>query len=70
LWFDQAEEAAEFYVGVFKNSRIVKIARYGKAGHETELVSDPDSKRSQRAFEAMLQMKKLDIDKLKKAYAG
>ena len=29
LWFDsQAEEAAAFYVSVFKNSRIVKVTRY------------------------------------------
>ena len=36
LWFDsQAEEAAKFYVSVFKNSRIVSVARYGKAGQET-----------------------------------
>ena len=35
LWFDsQAEEAASFYVSVFKNSKITNIARYGKAGHE------------------------------------
>lgn len=35
LWFnDQAEEAAEFYVSVFKNSRIKNIARYGEAGAE------------------------------------
>ena len=35
LWFDsQAEEAAKFYCGIFKNSKIVKIARYGKAGFE------------------------------------
>lgn len=33
LWFDhQAEEAANFYVSVFKNSRIINIARYGDAG--------------------------------------
>jgi predicted 3-demethylubiquinone-9 3-methyltransferase (glyoxalase superfamily) len=33
LWFDnQAEEAARFYTSVFKNSRIVNIARYGEAG--------------------------------------
>ncbi len=33
LWFDtQAEDAANFYVSVFRNSRIVKIARYGAAG--------------------------------------
>ena len=35
LWFDdQAEAAAKFYTGIFRNSRIVKITRYGKAGQE------------------------------------
>jgi predicted 3-demethylubiquinone-9 3-methyltransferase (glyoxalase superfamily) len=35
LWFDdQAEEAARFYTGIFKNSKIVKIGRYGEAGYE------------------------------------
>ncbi len=155
LWFDdQAEEAANFYVGIFKNSRIVKISRYGKAGREihgrpagsvmtadfeldglpftalnggpmfkfneaisfqvlcetqeevdyyweklseggdekaqqcgwlkdkfgaswqvvptilNELVEDPDSEGGQRAFAAMLRMKKLDIAELKRAYKG
>ena len=33
LWFaTQAEEAARFYVSVFKNSRIVSTSRYGEAG--------------------------------------
>lgn len=33
LWFDdQAEEAAKFYVSIFKNSKIGKVARYGEAG--------------------------------------
>jgi predicted 3-demethylubiquinone-9 3-methyltransferase (glyoxalase superfamily) len=33
LWFDgKAEEAANFYVSVFKNSKIVSIMRYGEAG--------------------------------------
>ena len=33
LWFDtQAEEAATFYVSIFKNSKIVNITRYGEAG--------------------------------------
>jgi predicted 3-demethylubiquinone-9 3-methyltransferase (glyoxalase superfamily) len=33
LWFDtQAEEAANFYLSVFKNSRIVAVARYTEAG--------------------------------------
>ncbi len=147
LWFDtQAEEAARFYVSVFKNSEIVKIARYGEAGPgpkgsvmtvvfklegqefialnggpqfkfteaisfsvncetqkevdqfwETlsqggeegpcgwlkdryglswqinpvilgEMLSDPDPKKSRRVMEAMLNMKKIDIAALKKAY--
>jgi predicted 3-demethylubiquinone-9 3-methyltransferase (glyoxalase superfamily) len=33
LWFDtQAEEAANFYTSVFKNSKIVSVARYGEEG--------------------------------------
>jgi len=33
LWFDnQAEEAANFYVSIFKNSKIVNVSRYGEAG--------------------------------------
>lgn len=33
LWFnDKAEEAAKFYVSLFKNSKIETIARYGDAG--------------------------------------
>ena len=35
LWFDdQAEEAARFYVGIFPNSSITRISRYGEAGYE------------------------------------
>lgn len=35
LWFDsQAEEAANFYVAIFPDSKINRISRYGKAGHE------------------------------------
>ena len=33
LWFDtQAEEAANFYVSVFKNSKILDVSRYGEGG--------------------------------------
>ena len=33
LWFDgRAEEAANFYVSIFKNSKIGKVRRYGEAG--------------------------------------
>ena len=147
LWFDtRAEEAANFYVSIFKNSKILKITRYGEAGPgptgsvmtvhfeldgqefialnggpqfkfseaisfsvncETqqevdefweklsaggeegpcgwlkdkyglswqinpralgEMLSDPDPGKSKRVMEAMLQMKKIDIAGLKKAY--
>jgi predicted 3-demethylubiquinone-9 3-methyltransferase (glyoxalase superfamily) len=33
LWFDgKAEEAANFYVSIFKNSKILSVNRYGEAG--------------------------------------
>ena len=33
LWFDSdAEEVAKFYVGIFKNSKIDRITRYGENG--------------------------------------
>jgi predicted 3-demethylubiquinone-9 3-methyltransferase (glyoxalase superfamily) len=155
LWFDsEAEEAARYYTGIFKNSRIVKISRYGEAGREVhgrppgsvmtvefelngqpftalnggpqfrfneavsfqipcesqqeldhyweklsaggdvnaqqcgwlkdrygvswqvfpsalpDMLSDPASEKSQRAFEAMLKMKKLDMEKLRRAFDG
>lgn len=35
LWFDtQAEEAVEFYLGIFKGSKITKISRYGEEGRQ------------------------------------
>ena len=155
LWFDnQAEEAANFYVSIFPNSKITKIARYGEAGREHhgrpagtvmtvslelngqtftalnggpiftfseavsfvidcenqeevdyyweklteggdksrqqcgwvadkfgvswqvvpkvlgELIGDPGDPRSERAMAAMMEMKKLDIAALQKAYNG
>jgi predicted 3-demethylubiquinone-9 3-methyltransferase (glyoxalase superfamily) len=153
LWFDdQAEEAVGFYIAIFRNARIVDIARYGEAGYEIhrrpagsvmaiafeldgqafsalnggpifkfneavsfqincetqqevdyyweklteggdeqaqqcgwlkdkygvswqvvpgvlfEMTSDPDHQGSQRVMEAMLRMKKIDIDALLRAY--
>jgi len=35
FWFDhQAEEAAHYYAGIFKNSKIGLISYYGSEGHE------------------------------------
>jgi predicted 3-demethylubiquinone-9 3-methyltransferase (glyoxalase superfamily) len=148
LWFDdKAEEAANFYVSIFKTSRIQNVSRYGDAGPgpsgsamvvefelegqdfmalnggdssqmsgsaialfvncETQaevdrlweklseggeklqcgwlkdkygfswnivpiglsdLIGGPDPVKSQRAMKAMLQMEKLDIDELRRAY--
>jgi len=155
LWFDdRAEEAARFYVGIFKSSRLVDISRYSDAGQEVhgrppgsvmavsfelegqpftalnggplftfseaisfqvhcesqeevdyywnrlsaggdpnaqqcgwlkdkfglswqvvptallQMLMDADSPKSKRAMNAMLQMKKLDIGALERAYAG
>jgi predicted 3-demethylubiquinone-9 3-methyltransferase (glyoxalase superfamily) len=155
LWFDdQAEAAAKFYTGIFKNSKIKEVSRYGEAGREihgkpagtvmtvafelegqaftalnggpifkfneaislqincetqaevdhyweklsaggdvnaqqcgwlkdkyglswqvvprvlVEMMTDPDTKKSGRVMEAMLQMKKIDIAGLTRAYAG
>lgn len=36
----------------------------------SELVGDPGSVQSQRAMKAMLQMKKIDIETIKRAYEG
>lgn len=36
LWFNnEAEEAAKYYVSIFKNSKINRTTHYGKAGYET-----------------------------------
>jgi predicted 3-demethylubiquinone-9 3-methyltransferase (glyoxalase superfamily) len=149
LWFDsKAEEAANFYVSIFKNSKISSVARYGDAGPGPkgsvmmvvfqlegqefmalnggplytftpaisfsvncktqqevddlwdkltagggevecgwlrdkyglswqiipmalmELMQDKDPVKSQRVFKAMLQMTKIDIEGLQRAYRG
>jgi predicted 3-demethylubiquinone-9 3-methyltransferase (glyoxalase superfamily) len=37
LWFDdQGEEAANFYTGIFENSRILSVTHYGSAGPRPE----------------------------------
>ena len=33
LWYDdKAEEAMNFYVSIFKNSKVLRVSRYGEAG--------------------------------------
>ena len=34
------------------------------------MLTDPDHAKSQRAMTAVIQMKKIDIEKLRRAYAG
>ena len=149
LWFDtEAEEAARFYVSVFRNSRMVNVAHYTGAGPREagavmtvefeldgqrfvginggpqftfdeavsfqidcadqtevdyywerltdggeesqcgwlkdrfglswqviptgigELLGDPDPERSRRAAEAMLRMRKLDLEEMRRAADG
>ena len=37
LWFDgQAEEAANFYVSIFKNSRVLGVTRYSDGAPRTK----------------------------------
>ena len=49
LWFDgQAEEAAEFYVSVFPNSRVLDVTRYGEAGRVRERIGDDGGVRAER----------------------
>jgi predicted 3-demethylubiquinone-9 3-methyltransferase (glyoxalase superfamily) len=43
LWFDkQAEEAAEFYVAIFKNSKVLGVSRYGKEGAKASGMKEGD----------------------------
>lgn len=50
LWFDtQAEEAAKFYVAVFKNSKLGDISYYGNEG--TEVTGKPAGEVMTVAFE-------------------
>jgi predicted 3-demethylubiquinone-9 3-methyltransferase (glyoxalase superfamily) len=79
LWFDnQAEEAVNFYTSIFPNSRIDAIVRYREAGPGPkdsvmtiafELDGQTIHHAERRAsLKAMLQMKKLDIAGLQRAY--
>ena len=50
LWFDdQAEQAARYYTGIFPNSRIGAVSRYGEAG--TDIHGRPPGSVMTVAFE-------------------
>lgn len=86
LWFDNnAEEAMNHYVSIFKNARILSLTRNGKGGWLKDkfglswqvvprifatLVQDPDPAKSQRVMQAMMQMTKMDIAALQRAHRG
>ena len=68
-WFDgKAEEAANFYISIFKNSRIVDIMRSGdgrpgihRVERRTHVQVFSGHIEGERHTEAMMQMHKLDI---------
>jgi predicted 3-demethylubiquinone-9 3-methyltransferase (glyoxalase superfamily) len=55
LWFDtQAEEAAKFYVSIFKDSKITTVTRYGSAGPRPEgMVMTVDFRLAGQDFNAL-----------------
>jgi predicted 3-demethylubiquinone-9 3-methyltransferase (glyoxalase superfamily) len=55
LWFDtQAEEAANFYTSLFKNSRIVRVTHYGETGpREAGMVLTVEFELDGRSFTAL-----------------
>jgi predicted 3-demethylubiquinone-9 3-methyltransferase (glyoxalase superfamily) len=91
LWFDgKAEQAMNFYVSIFKNSKVVSVTRYGEEGGQKQrcgwlkdkygvswqvlpsvlgkMLQDKDAEKSKAVMKAMLQMDKIDIQRLKQAY--
>ena len=69
LWFDdQAEPAARFYTSIFRDSKIVTIARYG----DVFRTRGPAIRRRQLPDTGggLLTMKKLDIAASKRAFDG
>ena len=55
LWFDtQAEEAAQFYTSVFKNSLIINVTHYSDSGpREAGMVLTVDFELDGRPFTAL-----------------
>ncbi len=70
LWFDdQAEEAVNFHVSIFNNSRITGVSWQIVPASLGEMLLDEDTEKTERVMKAMLPMKKLDKGTLEQAYA-
>lgn len=73
LWFStEAEEAMTFYTGIFRNSRVLAVQRFGKNAPMAlpRLLGDSDPAVAQRVMAAMLKMSKIDIATLEAAARG
>jgi predicted 3-demethylubiquinone-9 3-methyltransferase (glyoxalase superfamily) len=79
LWFNgQAEEAMNFYVSVFKNSKDRCGWLQDKYCLSWQIIpsilgrmlQDKDAEKANRVMKAMLQMDKIDIKRLKQAYGA
>ncbi|MEW2167235.1 VOC family protein [Streptomyces sp. NPDC007084] len=80
LWFDgNAQDAAEYYLSVFKNSARGRTLHYTNAGPgpagsvltvEFELNGQRFPERAERATRAMYAMKKIDLAAVRRAHAG
>ena len=54
LWFDkEAEDAAKFYVSIFRNSKIVRVTRYGELGPRPSMVMTVEFLLDGQAFVAL-----------------
>jgi predicted 3-demethylubiquinone-9 3-methyltransferase (glyoxalase superfamily) len=86
LWYDRdAEEAARFYAETFPDSSVGSVHRAPMCGWckdkwglswqitpvaLTQAFTDPDPTVAKRAFDAMLEMKKIDIAAIEAALRG
>lgn len=77
LWYDRdAEEAARFYAQTFPDSSVDAVHRApGNSWQTTPIalttaITDPDPAAAKRAFDAMMQMQKIDIAAIEAAVRG
>ena len=82
MFNDQLEAAIDFYTATFPDSEIKNVARTGTDGPITsaefvvggqalmELINDPNPKKVKAVMDAMLEMIKLDVAELEKAYTN